>query len=157
MRRRALKFTISALISISVIVMATIAVSKEKRVERDDLYRNINLFSDTFATISNEYVEDVDSQQLIYGALKGMLSSLDAHSQFLDPDTYNELMVETTGEFGGLGIEITIQDNLLTVITPIEDTPAWRAGIKAGDRIVKIKEEVTRDITIFEAVKKMRG
>ena len=96
-------------------------------------------------------------KDLIYGALKGMLSALDSHSQFMDPDTYNELKVDTEGKFGGLGIEITIKDSLLTVITPIEDTPAWKIGIKSNDRIVKINDELTRDMTLTEAVKRMRG
>jgi carboxyl-terminal processing protease len=102
-------------------------------------------------------VDEVSAKDLIYGALKGMLSSLDSHSQFMDPDTYNELKVDTEGKFGGLGIEITIKDGLLTVITPIEDTPAWKAGVKAGDRIVKINDELTRDMSLTDAVKKMRG
>ena len=79
------------------------------------------------------------------------------HSQFLDPDEYKELKTETEGKFGGLGIEISIRDGLLTIITPIEGTPAWKAGIKAGDRIVKIEDELTKDITLSEAVKKLRG
>jgi carboxyl-terminal processing protease len=86
-----------------------------------------------------------------------MVSSLDPHSQFMDPDTYNELKVDTEGKFGGLGIEITIKDGLLTIVTPIEDTPAWKAGVKPNDRIVKINNELTRDMTLIEAVKKMRG
>ena len=79
------------------------------------------------------------------------------HSQFMDPDEYKDLKTETQGKFGGLGIEITIKDNLLTVIAPIEDTPAWRAGIKAGDRIVKIGKDVTRDMSLDDAVKKLHG
>jgi carboxyl-terminal processing protease len=102
-------------------------------------------------------VDEAKPKDLIYGALKGMLSALDPHSQFMDPDTYNELKVDTEGKFGGLGIEITIKDGLLTVVTPIEDTPAWKAGIKANDRIVKINNELTRDISITDAVKKLRG
>jgi carboxyl-terminal processing protease len=86
-----------------------------------------------------------------------MLSSLDPHSQFMDPDTYNELKVDTEGKFGGIGIQITIKDGLLTVVTPIEDTPAWKAGVKTNDRIVKINGELTRDITLTDAVKKLRG
>ncbi|MDD5770691.1 MAG: S41 family peptidase, partial [Candidatus Omnitrophica bacterium] len=128
-----------------------------KKKAYDDLYRQVELFSDTLAVIHNEYVEDTKPRDLIYGALKGMLASLDPHSQFMDPDTYNELKVDTEGKFGGLGIEITIKDGLLTVITPIEDTPAWRAGIKANDRIVKINDELTREMTLTEAVKRMRG
>jgi len=86
-----------------------------------------------------------------------MLGSLDPHSQFLDADTYNELKVETEGKFGGLGIEISIREGILTIISPIEDTPAWKAGLKAGDLIVKIEDELTRDLTLMDAVKKLRG
>jgi len=124
---------------------------------KEDLYREVELFSDTLAIIQVEYVDEVKPKDLIYGALKGMLGSLDPHSQFLDADTYNELKVETEGKFGGLGIEITIKDGLLTVVTPIEDTPAWKIGIKTGDKIVKINNELTRDITLTDAVKKLRG
>lgn len=125
--------------------------------KRDDLYRQIELFSDTLTTIQSEYVDETKPRDLIYGALKGMLASLDPHSQFMDPDTYNELKVETKGRFGGLGIEVTIKEGLLTVITPIEDTPAWRAGLKPLDKIVKINNDITRDMTLSEAVKRMRG
>jgi carboxyl-terminal processing protease len=157
MRKRILKFSILTLITVSVVVIASIAISQGERVKRDKLYETIDLFSDGFAIIQRDYVEEVEPKKLVYGALKGMLSSLDAHSQFMDPDTYNELKVDTTGEFGGLGIEITIKDGVLTVVSPIEDTPAWKAGMKAGDHIVKINGELTRDITLIEAVKKMRG
>lgn len=125
--------------------------------KKDDLFKQVDLFSETLAIIHTDYVDDVKTKDLIYGALKGMVGSLDAHSQFMDPDTYNELKVDTEGKFGGLGIEITVRDSLLTVVTPIEGTPAWKAGIKAKDRIVKINNELTRDITLTEAVKKMRG
>ncbi len=158
MRRRILKLSILISVAAVAIIVGSIAISQEKLAEKkDDLYRNINLFSDGFAIIKNDYVDEVDSKQLVYGALRGMLASLDPHSQFMDPDTYNELKVDTTGEFGGLGIEITIKDGLLTVVTPIEGTPAWQEGIKAQDHIVKIDGELTRDITLLEAVKKLRG
>jgi len=158
MRRRILKLSILISVAAAAIIVGSIAISQEKLAEKkDDLYRNINLFSDGFAIIKNDYVEEVDSKELVYGALRGMLASLDPHSQFMDPDTYNELKVDTAGEFGGLGIEITIKDGLLTVVTPIEGTPAWREGIKARDRIVKIDGELTRDVTLLEAVKKLRG
>lgn len=123
----------------------------------DELYQQVGLFSETLAIIQNEYVNDTKPKDLIYGSLRGMLSSLDPHSQFMDPQEYNELKVDTEGKFGGLGIEITIKDDMLTVITPIEDTPAWKAGIKAGDYIVKIDGELTRGTTLTDAVKKMRG
>jgi len=128
-----------------------------EKKQKNDLFRQVELFSDALAIIQTDYVDEVKPKDLIYGALKGMLSSLDPHSQFMDPETYNELKVDTEGKFGGLGIEITIKDALLTVITPIEDTPAWKAGVKAGDRIVKINDELTRDMTLTDAVKRMRG
>ncbi len=134
----------------------SLGVEKKEKIQ-NDLFRQVELFSDSLAIIKMEYVDEVSAKDLIYGALKGMLSALDSHSQFMDPGTYNELKVDTEGKFGGLGIEITIKDGLLTVITPIDDTPAWKAGIKAGDRIVKINDELTRDMTLTDAVKKMRG
>ena len=133
------------------------AVSEAKEKKKDDLYKQVELFSDTLAIIQAEYVDEPNSKDLIYGALKGMVASLDPHSQFMDPDTFNELKVDTEGKFGGLGLEITVKDGLPTVITPIEDTPAWRAGIKPGDRIVKINNEITRDMSLTDAVKRMRG
>ena len=129
----------------------------EKTQESDDLYKELELFSDTVSIIRSDYVEQPGSKDLIYGALKGMLSSLDPYSQFMEPDAYNEMKVETEGEFGGIGIEITIKDNLLTIISPIDGTPAYEVGLKAGDRIVKIDGEITKDLSLIEAVKKLRG
>lgn len=129
----------------------------EKTQKSDDLYKELELFSDAVSIIRSDYVEEAASKDLIYGAMKGMLSSLDPYSQFMDPDTYNEMKIETEGEFGGIGIEITIKDNLLTIISPIDDTPAHKVGLKAGDKIVKINGEITRDFTLIEAVKKLRG
>lgn len=127
------------------------------RKRRDQIYQQVELFADALATIESQYVEVTPPKDLIYGALKGMLGSLDPHSQFLDPDAYNELKVGTKGEFGGIGIEISIRDGLLTVISPIEDTPAWRVGLKPMDRIVKIEDELTREFTLDDAVKRLRG
>ncbi len=132
-------------------------VCQQKEPTRDNLYETIELFTDAITIIQSEYVDEVKHKDLIYGALKGMLSSLDPYSQFMDPDTYNEMKVDTEGKFGGIGIEITIKDGLLTIITPIDDTPAYKVGIKAGDKIVKINGELTKDITLIEAVKKLRG
>lgn len=139
------------------LALSSFALSEMEKKKKDDLYRQIELFSDALAIIQTDYVDEPDSKELIYGALKGLLSSLDPHSQFMDPDTFNELKVDTEGKFGGIGIEITLKDGLLTIITPIEDTPAWKAGLKSGDRIVKINKDLTREITLIEAVKKMRG
>ncbi len=129
----------------------------EKDLGPDDIYKELELFSDTVSIIRSDYVEKPKSKDLIYGALKGMLSALDPYSQFMDPDTYNEMKVETEGEFGGIGIEITIKDDLLTIIAPIDDTPAYKVGLKAGDKIVKINGEITRDLTLIESVKLLRG
>lgn len=123
----------------------------------EDIYKHLELFSDVISIVRAEYVDDVRSKDLIYGAMKGMIQSLDKYSEFMDPDTYTEMKVETEGAFGGIGIEIAIKDDILTVIAPIEDTPAYKAGLKAGDRIVKIDKDVTRGITLLEAVKKLRG
>ncbi|MFA5199333.1 MAG: S41 family peptidase [Candidatus Omnitrophota bacterium] len=131
--------------------------TENKSKSNDQLYKLVELFSDTLAVIQKEYVDETKVKDLIYGSLKGMLSSLDPHSQFMDPDTYNELKVDTQGKFGGIGIEITLKNGILTVITPIEDTPAWKAGIKANDNIVKINDELTRDMTLTDAVKRLRG
>ncbi len=137
--------------------LTTLAISQIDRKVKDDLYAQVELYSYALTTIQADYVEEKTPKDLIYGSLRGMLSSLDPHSQFLDPDEYKELKTETQGKFGGLGIEISIRDGLLTIITPLEDTPAWRAGVKAGDHIVKIDGELTRDLTLDDAVKKMRG
>jgi len=142
---------------IAIFMISSTVISEMDKKSKDELYKEVELFSDTLAIIQSDYVNEVKPKDLIYGALKGMLSSLDPHSQFMDPDTYNELKVDTEGKFGGLGIEITIKDGLLTVVTPIQDTPAWKAGIKANDRIVKINNELTRDINLTDAVKKLRG
>jgi len=127
------------------------------RKKKDELYQEVGLFADTLAIIQSEYVDETKPKDLIYGSLRGMLSSLDPHSQFMDPDTYDDLKTETEGKFGGLGIEVTVKDGLLTVVTPLEGTPAWDAGVKAGDRIVRIDNVITRDMNITEAVKKLRG
>jgi carboxyl-terminal processing protease len=120
-------------------------------------YENLELFQKVLHFVEANYVEEVKNKELIYGAIKGMLETLDPHSNFLPPDVFKDMKVDTSGKFGGLGIEIGMKDNVLTVITPIEDTPAWRAGLKPNDRIVKINKESTKGMTLVEAVSKMRG
>jgi carboxyl-terminal processing protease len=122
-----------------------------------DAYENIEALTNVLALVQKNYVDEVTTKQLIDGAITGMLSALDPHSAYLPPDQYKELQVDTRGSFGGLGIEITVRSGLLTVVSPIEDTPAFRAGIKAGDQIIKIEDEFTKDMTLVEAVKRMRG
>lgn len=120
-------------------------------------YENIRIFTDAISIVQDNYTEEVDPKNLIYGAIKGMVQGLDPHSSFMTPEDYKEMQVETKGAFGGIGIEIGIRDGVLTVISPIEDTPAFRVGIKAGDKIVKIGDKPTKDMAITEAVKLLRG
>ncbi len=128
-----------------------------KNPSNNDLYRELQLFTDVLSIVRRSYVEEIPMKDLIYGAVNGMLASLDPHSSFLPPDMYKELEIDTSGEFGGLGIEITLRDNVLTVVSPIEDTPAYRMGLEAGDMILKIGDRFTKDMSIMEAVKLMRG
>jgi carboxyl-terminal processing protease len=120
-------------------------------------YEELKTFTEVMSMVKKHYVEEVKTKDLIYGAIRGMLSSLDPHSSFMPPDAYKDMQVETKGEFGGLGIQVGIKDKSLTVIAPIEDTPASRAGIKAGDKIVSINKESTKDMSMQDAVSKMRG
>ncbi|NIQ93887.1 MAG: S41 family peptidase [Desulfuromonadales bacterium] len=120
-------------------------------------YEEIELFTDILSIIRKNYVEEVPVKDLIYGAVNGMLSTLDPHSAFMPPEIYKERKIDTRGQFGGLGIEITIRDGILQVVSPIEDTPAFRAGIEAGDRILKIEDKFTKDMSIMDAVRIMRG
>jgi len=122
-----------------------------------DSYQELETFANVLAIVQKNYVEPVSTKQLINGAITGMLASLDPHSAYLTPDLYKDLQVETRGSFGGLGIEITIKNSMLTVVAPIEDTPAYKAGIKANDQIVKINSDFTKDMTLTDAVKRMRG
>jgi len=121
------------------------------------IYENMDLFSDVFETIRRDYVEEVDVSDLTEGALKGMLRSLDPHSVYLDSKQLNEEMERSSGEFGGLGIEITMENGFVKVISPIDDTPAAEAGLQAGDYIIKINDEAVLGLTLDEAVDKMRG
>lgn len=107
--------------------------------------------------VQKHYVKDVPDKELVQGAINGMLQSLDPHSQYLNEEMFKELQVETKGEFGGLGIEITLESGILTIVSPIEDTPAYKAGLKPGDKILKIDGETTKNITLLKAVKQMRG
>ncbi len=126
------------------------AVAKER-------YQDLQLFAKVLNLVQQYYVEEVDTKKLIYGGIKGMLRELDPHTNFLPPDIFAEFESETSGEFGGLGVEITVQDGVLTVISPIEDTPAWKAGIKAGDKIVEVNGESTKGLSLAEAALKMKG
>lgn len=123
----------------------------------DAVYKELRTFTEVFSAIKKHYVETINDKELIRSALKGMVNSLDPHSAYLTPEAYKEFQAETKGEFGGIGIQIGIKDGVLTVIAPIEDTPAFKAGIKSGDKILKIDGQSTKDMNINDAVSKMRG
>ncbi|MFH1767752.1 MAG: S41 family peptidase [Candidatus Omnitrophota bacterium] len=152
-----MKKFIPVFLVIFVVFISAMIVGFAKAEQKEDIYKNLDLFGEALAIIQTKYVEEKSSQDLIHGALEGLLMSLDSYSQFLDPEGYKELLVETEGKFGGLGIEITMRDGLLTIVSPLEDSPAWYAGIKAGDIIVKIDGKVTKGITLHQAVAKLRG
>jgi carboxyl-terminal processing protease len=120
-------------------------------------YENLELFQKVVQFVESNYVDPIKHKELIHGAIKGMLESLDPHSNFLPPAVFKDMKTDTSGKFGGLGIEIGMKDNVLTIIAPIEDTPAWKAGLKPNDRIIKIDQESTKGMTLVEAVGKMRG
>ena len=120
-------------------------------------YEDLKVFTEVLGLVQKDYVEETNSKDLIYGAIKGMLETLDPHSAFMPPNMYKEMQEETKGRFEGLGIEITIKDSVLTVVSPIEGTPAYKAGILAGDQIVKIDGEPTKNFTLMDSVKRLRG
>jgi carboxyl-terminal processing protease len=127
------------------------------KADTNDIYKNVEVFTEVLNLVEENYVEPQDIQKLIYGAIKGMVQSLDPHSSFMTKEEHEDLLISTEGSFSGIGIEITIKDNILTVVSPIEDTPAYKAGIKAGDKILKIGDKLTNDMTTTDAVKYIRG
>jgi carboxyl-terminal processing protease len=122
-----------------------------------ETYEELKTFSEVLTQVQKSYVDETKVKDLVQGAIRGMLSTLDPHSAYMTPDMYKEMQVETKGEFGGVGIQIGVKENRLAVIAPIEGTPAYRAGIKAGDFITKVNDETTKDLTLMDAVQKMRG
>ncbi len=134
------------------------AIDKDQQEKNESgLFDQLKVFTDVLAIVHRDYVREVPDKQLVEGAIKGLLSTLDPHSGYLDPEFYQDLQVQTKGEFGGLGIEITIKDGLLIVVSPMEGSPAEKAGIKAGDTIVKIEGKYTKEYSLVDAVKKLRG
>ncbi len=152
-RRRAALAGVTLLV---VILFGVVRTETVQAVARES-YENLEVFTNILSIVQKNYVDQVSTKQLVEGAINGMLTALDPHSAYLTPDLYRELQVDTQGSFGGLGIEITVKNGVLTVVSPIEDTPAFRAGVKSGDQILKIEGEFTKDMSLVEAVKKMRG
>lgn len=142
---------------LSVLVFVTFAPWTDSYADRSETYRQLDLFSTVFDRIRSHYVEEVDDKEIIEAAINGMLSSLDPHSSYLSADRFKEMQVQTRGEFGGLGIEVTMENGLVKVISPIDETPAARAGLKAGDFITALDGEAIMGLTLSEAVDQMRG
>jgi len=152
----------SLLIFILVLTVATTGVligrlSVTSVSAEGEAYEDLMTFTEVMKMVKKHYVEEVKSKDLVHGAIKGMLNSLDPHSSFMTKEGYKEMQVETKGEFGGIGIQIGMKENVLTVIAPIDDTPAAKAGVKAADKIVKIDGVSTHNMTLQDAVSKMRG
>ncbi len=139
------------------IILCSVGVAYKVCAKAPNKYKDLELFTKVLGYVEKNYVDEVDQKDLIYGAIDGMLGSLDPHTVFMPPDVYREMKVDTTGQFGGIGIEITIKDEILTIVAPIEDTPGDRAGLKAGDNIIEIDGVKTKGMTLTEAVKRMRG
>ena len=141
-----------------ILILLTIFFAKESNANQtDNLYKKLDLFSDVLETLNNEYVDQVDENKVLDAAINGMLQSLDPYSSYMSPENFRNMNAETKGEFGGLGIEITMQAGLVKVISPIEGTPADKAGIKAGDFIIRINDTQVKGLNLFEAVSMMRG
>jgi len=160
MKKTFSKLVLGLFLSLMVIVSVTLVmstISNRFSAFANERYQDLQIFTKVLNFVQQYYVEEVDTKKLVYGAIKGMLQELDPHTNFLPPDLYKEFENETSGEFGGLGIEITVQNDVLTVIAPIEDTPAWTAGVQAGDKIVEVNGESTKGLSLAEAAQKMRG
>jgi len=132
-------------------------LNAEKKEQLENFFKDLKAFTTTYGKIKGLYVEDTDNKKLFTNAIKGMVSGLDPHSVYLEPKEQKNLLESASGEFGGLGIVITKKDDFIQIISPIDDTPAYRAGIQAGDKIIKINEKVVRKMTLEDAVKLMRG
>ncbi len=150
------KRTIVLLVFLMLLILGPYGDSRVSAIDRST-YKNLKTFSEVLDMVEKNYVEPVETDKLLQGAINGMIKSLDPHSSFMTAEMYKELEVETRGIFGGIGIEITLVKDVLTVVSPIEDTPAYNAGVKSGDQIIKIDGKSTKDITIQEAVSKLRG
>ncbi len=138
-------------------VRAQDSVAANDEQQQQTVYRNLEIFANVLTLLQQHYVDKIDTNEVIVGAINGMLTSLDPHSAYMPPEDFKELQEETKGSFTGIGIEITIRDGVLTAVSPIEDTPAYKAGIRAGDQIVRINGELTKSMTLMDAVKKLRG
>ena len=159
MKRRVIYGAVTLALSINLFIGARMYFSTAQAAEKDSAYPSLELFSYVMERVRKDYVDgqDLKYQDLVYGALKGMLNTLDPHSEFMEPEKYKELQNDTQGAFGGLGIVISMKDNFVTVVAPMDDSPGFRAGIMTGDRIVRIDGKSTDRMSLQEAVKTLRG
>ena len=157
MHINSLIFFRSLIIPVACFLLTIILPVSEINALSHDEYDKLRVYSDVLSIIETNYVNEKKNSEIIYESIKGMVKNLDPHSSFMPPRDYKELQVETKGKFGGLGIEISIKDRYLIIISPIEDTPAFRAGLKSGDKIIKIEDNSTKDMDIMDAIKLMRG
>ncbi|OGP62267.1 MAG: peptidase S41 [Deltaproteobacteria bacterium RBG_13_53_10] len=153
------RYKILLIILLVFIAGVAIGMAQSRKVSAvsNPLYEDLKVFTDVLGLLQKEYVEEKNPKDLIQGAIKGMLDTLDPHSAFMPPGVYKEMQEETKGRFEGLGIEITTRDEILTVVSPIEDTPAFKAGILAGDQILRIDGESTKNMNLMDSVKRLRG
>ncbi len=142
---------------VALIVGVLLGKGWERTGHATETYEELKTFSEVLTQVQKSYVDETKVKDLVQGAIRGMLSTLDPHSAYMTADMYKEMQVETKGEFGGVGIQIGVKENRLAVIAPIEGTPAHRAGVKSGDFITKVNDETTKDLTLMDAVQKMRG
>ena len=159
MKRRLIFGFIGVVLAVNLVIGAKVYSNSTETSSKDSVYPNMRLFSEVMEKVRRDYVDgtNLTYQDLVYGALKGMINELDPHSEFLDPEKYKDLQSDTEGHFGGLGIVIAMKDNFVTVVAPMEDTPGFKAGILSGDRIIKINGKSTENMTLPDAVKILRG
>jgi len=159
MKRRLIYGAVLTALSLNLLIGARMFLNSAQAAEKDDPYPNLQLFSYVMERVRKDYVDGqkMSYQDLVYGALKGMLNTLDPHSEFMEPEKYKELKNDTEGAFGGLGIVISMKDNFITVVSPMEDSPGSKAGILTGDRILKIDGRSTEKMGLPDAVKNLRG
>jgi carboxyl-terminal processing protease len=157
MRKSARVWTVLVVAVLSAVAMLGVALSQSAPTADSEIYRELNLFGTVLDRVRSEYVEKPDDTKLIEAAINGMLMALDPHSSYLNPKAFRDMQIETRGEFGGLGLEVTMEKGLVKVVAPIEDTPAAKSGLRSGDLITAINKEQLQGLTLQEAVEKMRG
>src|SRR5471032_3037422 len=161
MMRKTTLILLGAATGVAITLLATqprmIAFGASAKAAAADTYRQLNLFGDVFERVRADYVEKPNDAKLVEQAINGMLNGLDPHSSYMDPKSFRDMQVQTRGEFGGLGIEVTMEDGLVKVVSPIDETPAAKAGVMANDIITKLDEDQVQGLTLNQAVEKMRG